>query len=868
VLALVALLPLIGLASLSALAISDASHRAADLAEVDREVDRVNEVFALAADLTTEQWWATASVVVVEFAPLDVIAELVDIDLEDEYRAAEAAVDERLALLDMPDARARLADVRSEAQADGATMGVVADRYGELLEELEGWATVRLSEISSLAAQANDSGRIDNAIDVLALTNVLRNETSMLTSTLFGLGFGSPRGLAEDARLLVESETIYHTTLERLEAIADPVLAAEIDDVNGTASVGALHERTERTAAAILADGAPTEVPAADLASLDLEAEKEVFLAGIGALTRHVELVDAAAVSAATIVGETKQAAIADRNAVLALVTAVSIFSLVGMFVAGRWIVGPLRRMAEAADAMREGELGAHALVAGPKEVRSAAAALNEAAEQLKLAEGQALALAEEDLSHPVLAARAPGALGASLRTAVAHLADSLAEREQYRQRLAHESAHDGLTGLANRAASLNELGSALARVRRSGSDLAVLFIDLDEFKPVNDRLGHAAGDRVLGAVAQRISAAVREGDHVGRLGGDEFVVIAEPVADLDEAVLIAQRILGEIARPVSVGTTQITPGASIGIALGCSADLSADEIIRDADLAVYQAKTLGRGRIEICDAELRQSLAHRATIETKLRKAIAANELVLHYQTVTEAHTGLPVSLEALVRWVLPDGTLVPPNDFIPIAERSDLILDVDRWVLDRAAAQMAIWKDHPQLGRLPIAVNISARHLCAPTLMSDVLGALARHDVSPSRLILEITESALLGDLDRAARRLAELRSRGIKVAIDDFGTGYTSLAHLRRLPVDVLKIDRSFVSNLDRTDDRSLVKLIVETGHLLGVSVTAEGVETYEQADLLADLGSDHLQGYRFSRPVSPLDVESSMRDLVGG
>jgi diguanylate cyclase (GGDEF)-like protein len=866
VLALVALLPLIGLATLSVRAVSDASNRAANLAEVDREVDRVNEVFALAADLTTEQWWATANVVVVGLAPLDVIAELVDIDLDGEYRDAKAAVDERLAFLDMPDARARLAQVRAAAQAEGATMGAVSDRYGELLDELEVWATVQLAEISALALQAEDSGRIDNAVDVLVLTNVLRNETSMLTSTLFGLRFGSPRGPAEDARLLVESETVYHATLERLEAIADPLMAAETEDVSATPSVVALHGRAERTADAIFAAGAPIEISAVDLGSLDLEAERDAFLSSIGALTRHVELVDAAAVNASTIAGETKQAAIADRNAVLVLVLGVSLMSLVALLVTGRWIVGPLRRMADAADAMREGELGANAQVGGPKEVRSAAAALNEAADQLKLAEGQALALAEEDLSHPVLAAQAPGALGASLRTAVAHLTDSLAEREQYRQRLAHEAAHDGLTGLANRAASLNELGSALARVRRSGSDLAVLFIDLDEFKPVNDRLGHSAGDRVLGSVAQRISAAVREGDHVGRLGGDEFVVIAEPVAELDEAVLIAQRILAEIARPVSVGTTQITPGASIGIALGCSADLSADEIIRDADLAVYQAKTLGRGRIEICDAELRQSLEHRATIETKLRDAIAADELVLHYQTVTEAHTGLAVSLEALVRWVRPDGTLVPPDDFIPIAERSDLILDVDRWVLDRAAAQMASWKDHPQLGRLPVAVNLSARHLCAPSLMSDVLGALERHDVSPSRMILEITESALLGDLDRAARRLSELRSRGIKIAIDDFGTGYTSLAHLRRLPVDVLKIDRSFVSNLDRSDDRSLVKLIVETGHLLGVSVTAEGVETYEQADLLAELGSDHLQGYRFSRPLGPADVESAMNSPV--
>lgn len=866
-LALVTLLPLTGLVALSSLAISDASRRADDLAVVDRQVDQVSAVLALTAELATEQWWATATTVTASFGiPLDFVEDVIGFDLLGEYTSARRAVDRRLDTLDLPDLRSELDAVRARTLAEGASMASVGDAYAPLRTELEAAAAEDLAEITRLAGAAQDSSDLRDAVEVLRLTNALRNETVDLTSTLFGIRYGGPNGPAADAEILLQSALTYRATVAQLQSSALPPLSDEIGATISAPTVVGLFARIDVTVDDLLQSGLPTTTPGLVLSDIDVEAESGAMLESIGAVSEHVALVEAAAANVSDIAGATSRVAIADRNDVVLLVFCVSLLSLIAIVIVGRWVVSPLRRMAEVADQMREGELGSHARVAGPNEVRSAAAALNEAADHLKLAEGQALALAAEDLAHPSLSAQAPGALGASLRTAVGRLAESLAEREEYRQRLAHEAAHDGLTGLANRTASINELASALARVRRSGSDLAVLFIDLDEFKPVNDRLGHSAGDRVLRSVAQRIGAAVREGDHVGRLGGDEFVVIAEPVADLDEAVLIAERILAEIARPVSVGSTQITPAASIGIALGCSADLSADEIIRDADLAVYQAKSLGRGRIEICDAELRKSLEHRATVETKLRAAIAANELVLHYQTVTEAHTGLAVSLEALVRWVRPDGTLVPPDDFIPIAERSDLILDVDRWVLDRAAAQMASWQDHPQLGHLPVAVNLSARHLCAPTLMSDVLGALERHGVAPDRLILEITESALLGDLDRAARRLSELRSRGIRVAIDDFGTGYTSLAHLRRLPVDVLKIDRSFVSNLDRSDDRSLVKLIVETGHLLGVSVTAEGVETFEQADLLAELGSDHLQGYRFSRPLEPADVESAMRSTV--
>jgi diguanylate cyclase (GGDEF)-like protein len=390
------------------------------------------------------------------------------------------------------------------------------------------------------------------------------------------------------------------------------------------------------------------------------------------------------------------------------------------------------------------------------------------------------------------------------------------------------------------------------------------MFLDLDGFKEINDRLGHQAGDIVLETTAHRLVSAVREGDHVGRLGGDEFIVIAEPVDGVAEAMELAERLLDIVSQPLLVRGTSVSVDACIGVALAHETDLTADELLRDADLAVYEAKTLGRGRVELCDDDLRVQMTRQADLESALSKAIANDELTVHYQPTVHPQTAAILAIEALVRWQRPGHGLLLPVDFIPLAERSNLIIEIDRWVAEEVARQIESWeREDNELASVPIAVNVAGRHLGADTLVADILEPLHRHHVDPARLIIEVTERALFSDLAEVVPKLNELRSKGVKVAIDDFGTGYTSLAHLRTLPVDILKIDHCFTS--DGTAG-PLVKLIIDTGHLLGAEITAEGVETSEQAEFLTRLGSDGLQGYLFGHPCPPDELRARLLGLA--
>ncbi len=531
-----------------------------------------------------------------------------------------------------------------------------------------------------------------------------------------------------------------------------------------------------------------------------------------------------------------------DAHRALLLVAALVLVSVVIAVAISRSVTRPLRQLSEGARALQSGNSTFRIDPIGPREVQHAACAINDAAVHLDLAERQARALATGDLDAVALAEVGPGALGFSLQSAVQTLAATLTQREEFRKRLAHEAAHDGLTRMPNRTASMRELESAVACVGRSSSRVAVLSFDLDEFKEINDSHGHHAGDVVLIEVGRRLVNVVRQGDHVGRLGGDEFVVIAEPVGNADEVIALCQRILTSITEPIDIGKTSVTVSASIGIALAADASLSADDLLRDADLAVHKAKVSGRGTYEFCDEELRSQRTESTNLTAALREAMAKNELILYYQPVYSQPTGGLHAVEALVRWNRPGHGMVFPDNFIPFAERSDLIIELDRWVLNAAARQMKEWGSDPALEAVTVAVNISGRHLASERIVPTVRSTLQAHGVDPSRIIVEVTESAVLDDLETAGRRIQELRDIGIRVAIDDFGTGYTSIAHLRALPIDILKIDRSFVASAG-TDphSESIVKLIIDIGHLLGARITAEGIETVEQALQLAALGS---------------------------
>jgi diguanylate cyclase (GGDEF)-like protein len=377
-----------------------------------------------------------------------------------------------------------------------------------------------------------------------------------------------------------------------------------------------------------------------------------------------------------------------------------------------------------------------------------------------------------------------------------------------------------------------------------------VLFIDLDKFKVINDSLGHSAGDEVLRVVGTRLSRGTRRGDVVGRLGGDEFTVIAYGVADRDEATAIADHVRAELNRPITVEGRQLHVDASVGIVLAEPGDpRDGSDLLRDADLAMYQAKTRGRGRIAFFDVELRERIQRRLQLEQDLRMAPLGDELWLAYQPIVDLRTNRRVAVEGLLRWTHPRYGLIFPGEFITLAEESDLINIVGAHMLYTAAREIST-----QAPELELTVNLSARQLDDPWLVSSVRNAVHKTGLPPGSLCLEITESALMQDPALAARTLAALRELGVRLAIDDFGTGHSSLAQLLTLPLDTLKIDRSFTAGLGRSEEaEAIVTSVIAMAHAVDLTVIAEGVEQVEQLEILRALGCDQAQGYYLGRPV---------------
>jgi diguanylate cyclase (GGDEF)-like protein len=451
-----------------------------------------------------------------------------------------------------------------------------------------------------------------------------------------------------------------------------------------------------------------------------------------------------------------------------------------------------------------------------------------------------------------------PGALGRSVFASVEQLSQSLRQQDALQSRLSDQARHDTLTGLLNRAGCLAAVDQALARARRTGTQIAVLAMNLDGFKRVNDAHGHAAGDEVLRTVAERALATVRAGDTVARIASDEFVVIAEAVEDIDHAVVLGERLIAVASQPVMIDGKPVAVGASVGIAVNQDAHEDGDVLLGEAEQAVAGVKQTGRGRVDVFDDGLRSELSARAEIEEALRAGLTAGELELHYQPVVDAATGRLNGFEALARWERPGHGMVPPMQFIPVAESSDLIVEIGRWVLDEATSQLVTWSADPATAGAHVAVNISGRHLVHPSIVDDVRGALERSGLAADRLIVEITETVILGDMTVAVDHLRALREVGVRIAIDDFGTGYTSIGQLGLLPVDILKIDRAFVSRLDQEGERSLVELMVGVAHTLGLGLVAEGVEDDDQLQALRHLACDDVQGYLISRPMRVADV----------
>jgi diguanylate cyclase (GGDEF)-like protein/PAS domain S-box-containing protein len=431
---------------------------------------------------------------------------------------------------------------------------------------------------------------------------------------------------------------------------------------------------------------------------------------------------------------------------------------------------------------------------------------------------------------------------------------DATAQKTLERE-LAHQAFHDSLTGLANRAMFFDRVEHALERHRRTPDDkVAVLFIDLDDFKSVNDGLGHAFGDELLVAVGERLHECVRPGDTAARLGGDEFAILLDRDADLDTATTVAERLLEVLQLPVSVGELEIAVPASIGIAVA-EPEVTPQDLLRDADIAMYSAKARGKRRYIVFNRSMRERAARRLEFRAELNGALDREELVLEYQPIIDVASSSIVAVEALLRWNHPTRGVIPPLEFIPYAEESGLILPIGRWVISTACAQGAAWRR--ETGRsISVAVNLSGTQLSDPDLVAHVRDALQTTGLPPELLVLELTETVLMEDTQHTIRVLQALKQIGVRISVDDFGTGYCSLAYLRRFPVDDIKIDRSFVEELGRLPTSgTLAASIVTLADALGVAAVAEGVETAEQLSILRDLECQFAQGFLMSRPIEP-------------
>ncbi len=429
-----------------------------------------------------------------------------------------------------------------------------------------------------------------------------------------------------------------------------------------------------------------------------------------------------------------------------------------------------------------------------------------------------------------------------------------LSEREALQGKLEHQALHDPLTGLANRALFSDRLEHAISRAERLRGRPALMMLDLDDFKSINDNLGHEAGDALLISIADCLRSCTRPSDTVARLGGDEFAVLLEETPDTHAAIEVAERILAAVSKPHLLGEEKKSVGISIGISVESSGE-TLDILLHNADIALYAAKSGCKNGYKVFEPQMRFTKLRKQELEFDLRRALENEEFVVHYQPIVSLESGKITEIEALVRWQHPERGLVPPDEFIPSAEENGLIVPIGRWVLREACRQTRIWHaEHPNASSLILSVNLSSRQFRYPNLVEDIFETLRESGLDPRYLKLEITEQTAVEDTESTAEKLEQLKALGVHIALDDFGTGYSALNYLRSFPVDTLKVDRSFVDGMGH-DLRatSIVGAVIALAKSLDMSVTAEGTETAEQLSQLKAMGCDKGQGYYFSRPL---------------
>ncbi|MBB3675793.1 putative bifunctional diguanylate cyclase/phosphodiesterase [Modestobacter versicolor] len=767
------------------------------------------------------------------------------------FDRAQRTTDRALALLPVGQVGAAAADraadhleaVRAEVEAAGLD---VVDVYVAYLDVTKGLMNAERAAAAAANAEEAPLATAQATRDVelvAALTQRAGQVVPLFLSEQ--LSGGNPEGYAA---LSWENAWVDYTSAYRqMEELSQSDLRVAWADGRDSTTFTAVDD-----VLAAYADGVTS-------AAMTVDQVLSLVRAHVARSTLLADVLDVAVHDAQALAAADRRAADASRVTALAVGAGLLLLSVAGAFLLGRTVSRSLGLLAGQAEQVSRGSL-VDVQVDGPWEVRTVSAALGSAVASLRRIQDQARAVARGDLSNALLDEPLPGPLGEVVHASVRQIVRSVRQREELQSALAHQATHDQLTELPNRGQALRLTAAALSRGQRSGSMTGLLYLDLDGFKAVNDNHGHAVGDEVLRVVATRLRDVVRAGDVVCRLGGDEFVVLVEPVAHEGDLLELAERLITSISEPIGAGGHTVRIGVSVGVAVSRDGIADADVLFAEADTATYRAKRQGRSRAEVFDDVLRAQLAERAELEAAIAAGLTNGEMELHYQPVVDVADDRVSGYEALIRWQRPGHGWVAPDDFIPVAEASSLICDLDRWVLHEATRQLAEWRRvHPAAPDTPeptMAVNISGRHLADRSVVQDVADVLAASGLPPALLVLEVTETVLV-DAPAALDNLAALRALGTSVAIDDFGTGYTSIGQLRHMPVDTLKIDRSFIGSAEPGHEE-LVALIIRAAHTFGLTVVAEGVEEPAQlVRLLAD-GCDHAQGYLLHRPLTAADA----------
>ncbi|SDF57063.1 diguanylate cyclase (GGDEF) domain-containing protein [Blastococcus fimeti] len=856
------LVPLLGVVALTTAIVRIAAHEADSAARSEAAVGTLARLHAARSAVVREVVPTLTRVIIdspdsaaILGAGSDFVAGLRGpaVELVRETRAATDQAlreigDDSLAAAATAAAVSRLAWVRAAADGRNGSEPQLAALYDDYLALADDLAAAQGRAAGAAAAEQAPVATTAATHDVQLIAD-FATVAGRLVPEFIGTQLVGVAGVDEEA--WASDWATYQHAKEDLAELSQDSLEERWRDVASTPETAAIDQVIGAHAA-----GRVTDLSVSQLVDLVRQATTRDTL-----LT---EFLGEAVAEAQELSAADRAAAIDRRNLLLAVAVGLVLASLAGAVLVGRTVSRALRRLADQAEQISQGEM-VDIDGSGPREARTVSAALATTVAGLSRIQAQAAAVTRGDLSAPVLADPLPGPLGELLHASVEQLVASVRERETLQTALAHQAAHDPLTDLPNRTQARMLTAAALHRGRRAGTKTGLLFIDLDGFKGVNDRFGHATGDTVLRAVAGRLRSALRPGDVVCRLGGDEFVVLVEQASGERELAELAERLIDTVSRPIREGGQDVRVGASVGIAVAQDAAVDADALFAEADAAAYRAKSRGRGRAELFDESLRAQLAAHSEMETALTAGLAAGELEVHYQPVVALASGRLEGYEALVRWNRPGVGRVPPNDFIPVAESSRLICDLDRWVLHEATRQVAAWRAaDPAAAELTVAVNVSGRHLSDPRVVQDVTDALAASGLPAELLIVEVTETVLVSE-PAAFGHLVTLRELGVAVAIDDFGTGYTSIGQLAGMPVDTLKIDRSFISNR-ASGHAELVALMIRAAHTFGLSVVAEGVEEQEQLEWLRAQQCDFAQGYLLSRPLTAAAAEAWRTGLL--